>query len=207
MFCEKCGTTIAEGQTVCPNCGTSTLGTPKAKKINPMIHIILGVMIVAVVACIVVMLVSTRVTYKEQALEEQTENEIAMEKKEVKSPNVQQVNLSILSTKVGEPEEEPENLETESEYIFEDSNVRFLEEDEIYALTKEEMRIARNEIYARLGRKFTDEALQEYFEGKSWYEPIYEAKEFDSMGDDIFNEYEFANKNLISEIEAELGYK
>ena len=53
-------------------------------------------------------------------------------------------------------------MQTESEYIFEDSNERFLEAEEIYALTEEEMRIARNEIYARLGRKFTDETLQEY---------------------------------------------
>lgn len=209
MFCEKCGTTIAEGQVACPNCGAGTLGVPKAKKINPMIHIILGVMIVAVIAGIVVLLVSTRVSYKEQALENQTEDEIVTEGMEVKSPNVQQVNLSILSTIASEPVEEPESeiSETESEYIFEDSNARFLEEDEIYALTQEEMRIARNEIYARLGRKFTDEALQEYFESKSWYEPIYDTEEFDSMGDDVFNEYEFANKNLISEIEAELGYK
>lgn len=210
MFCEKCGTTIAEGQATCPNCGASAVTAPKSKKINPIIHVILGVLIVGIVACIVIMLVSTKVTYKEQELDVQTEEDVARESVEVKSPNVQQLNLSVLSTIASEPvaeaEPETETLETESEYIFEDSDSRFLEEDEIYALTQEEMRIARNEIYARLGRKFTDEALQEYFDSKSWYAPLLEPEEFDELGDDIFNEYEFANKNLIAEIEKELGY-
>jgi hypothetical protein len=33
-------------------------------------------------------------------------------------------------------------------------------------------RLARNEIYARYGRVFRDEALQEYFNSKSWYKNL-----------------------------------
>lgn len=208
MFCDKCGTEIVGGQTKCPNCGTDV--RESSKKINPIIHIILGILIVAVVAGIVTMLITTRVSYKEQQLDVKEDIAASAEaSEEVLSPNIQKVDMSIVSKRVSAPavEAEQEELQTESEYIFEDSNERFLEAEEIYALTEEEMRIARNEIYARLGRKFTDETLQEYFESKSWYTPIYEAEEFDSMGDDIFNEYEFANKDLISEIESELGYR
>ena len=207
MFCDKCGTEIVGGQTKCPNCGTDTL--KPSKKINPIIHIILGVLIVTVVAGIVTMLFTTRVSYKEQELDTKAESAEAEETFEIKSPNIQKVDLSIVSTRVSGPtvEAEQDDEQIEGDYIFADSNERFLTEEEVYALTKEEMRIARNEIYARLGRKFTDEALQEYFDSKSWYTPIYEAEEFDRMGDDIFNEYEFANKDLISKIESELGYK
>jgi len=49
--------------------------------------------------------------------------------------------------------------------------------------------------------------LNEYFNSKSWYQPLYTGEEMDEMGDAIFNEYEYANKNLIAEIEEELGYR
>lgn len=35
-----------------------------------------------------------------------------------------------------------------------------------------ELRIARNEIYARHGYIFQDESLQKYFDNKSWYTPV-----------------------------------
>lgn len=38
--------------------------------------------------------------------------------------------------------------------------------------------MARNEIYARHGRKFKDKTLQKYFDEKSWYEGEYEPDEF-----------------------------
>lgn len=37
--------------------------------------------------------------------------------------------------------------------------------------TCEELRILRNAIYARHGRKFKSRDLQEYFESKDWYKP------------------------------------
>ena len=44
---------------------------------------------------------------------------------------------------------------------------------------QEKLSIARNEIYARHGRMFDTEWLQEYFDSKPWYEGIYSAADFD----------------------------
>lgn len=55
--------------------------------------------------------------------------------------------------------------EEEAEYILPESASRLLTEADLENLTQEDLRIARNEIYARHGRKFLDEGLQEYFNG------------------------------------------
>ena len=68
---------------------------------------------------------------------------------------------------------------TESEIPFEDSymipgsDVRYVTMEDVAGFSKEEVRIAINELYARHGRMFRAEELQEYFNAKSWYEPIY----------------------------------
>jgi hypothetical protein len=59
-----------------------------------------------------------------------------------------------------------------------DSSSRLLTEADLEGLTKDELALARNEIYARHGRKFQNRQMREYFESKSWYEPIYEPSEF-----------------------------
>ena len=49
------------------------------------------------------------------------------------------------------------------------SNTRALTDNDLQNLSSEELRIARNEIYARHGRRFRDEALQAHFDAQSWY--------------------------------------
>ncbi|MGL5434024.1 MAG: YARHG domain-containing protein [Lachnospiraceae bacterium] len=88
------------------------------------------------------------------------------------------------------------------DYILPESDSRFYTEKEIRALSKEQLRLARNEIYARHGRKFAATDLQQYFNEKSWYSPIYEVDYFDAKGDELFNEYELANRDLITAVEA-----
>ncbi len=90
---------------------------------------------------------------------------------------------------------------TGSEYILPESSTRYYSREELEALTDEELYYARNEIYARLGRKFNTDELQQYFSAKSWYVPRYEPAEFDRMGESAFNPYELANINLIKSIE------
>jgi hypothetical protein len=57
------------------------------------------------------------------------------------------------------------------DFIFPDSNVRLIDTEEIKNLSAEEMRIARNEIYARYGYVFQSEDLNKYFQSKDWYAP------------------------------------
>lgn len=91
-----------------------------------------------------------------------------------------------------------------SDYILPESNTRYLELSDLEGMTAEECRLARNELYARHGRKFDDEYLQAYFESKEWYEGTIDAKDFDES---VLNEYEFANRDLIVEYETEQGYR
>lgn len=92
---------------------------------------------------------------------------------------------------------------SDGNYILPESNSRYYTKEELSGLTDHELYLARNEIYARLGRKFNSEELQNYFAGKAWYHPQYEPASFDAQGDSIFNPYELVNRDLLSEIEKE----
>ena len=91
-----------------------------------------------------------------------------------------------------------------SEWIFYDSDSRYLSEYELYGFTKDQCRFARNEIYARRGRKFDTKEVREYFESKSWYKGTIDSSKFDSTVK--FNPYESANIKLIEDYEKKMGY-
>lgn len=52
-------------------------------------------------------------------------------------------------------------------------STRLLTEDDIRGLSKQDLRILRNEIYARHGYIFKSKDLREYFSAKPWYNPQY----------------------------------
>ena len=56
------------------------------------------------------------------------------------------------------------------DYILADSQYTKLVETQLYGLSKSDLRIARNEIYARHGYIFESADLQNYFSSQSWYE-------------------------------------
>ncbi len=89
-------------------------------------------------------------------------------------------------------EQNENNSEKDGDYILSGSDTRYCEPKEIEALTDEELRLARNEIYARHGRKFKDVGLKDYFSSKSWYTP-----ERDDVPDSELNVYETANRDMI----------
>ena len=94
--------------------------------------------------------------------------------------------------------------ESDSEYLLADSDSRYLTEDDLAGFTAEQCRLARNEIYARHGRRFSDPALQRYFDSLSWYNGTIEPSDFN---DNVFNSYERANCILIIDYEREHGYR
>ena len=67
------------------------------------------------------------------------------------------------------------------DYVFPMSDQVLLTEEDVAPILddQEKLSIARNEIYARHGRMFDTEWLQEYFDSKPWYEGIYNAADFD----------------------------
>lgn len=91
----------------------------------------------------------------------------------------------------------------DANYILPESNIRMLTISDLYLLTAEECRLARNEIYARHGRIFRDQALQNYFESKDWYRGTIHPDDFD---EEILTQIEVANRDLIVQYEEMRGY-
>ncbi len=58
------------------------------------------------------------------------------------------------------------------QFVFPNSSIQKLEDYHVMNLSNNELRIARNEIYARHGRVFENEYLQNYFDSCSWYQAI-----------------------------------
>ena len=58
--------------------------------------------------------------------------------------------------------------------------------------------LAKNEIYARHGYIFKNEALYNYFMGCVWYNPTCKAEDFD---DSVLNEYEKANLEILASMD------
>lgn len=86
------------------------------------------------------------------------------------------------------------------DYILPNSNRVYLTESDLAGLTDYELYLARNEIFARLGREFKNEDLQHYFNSKSWYRGVYSPDEFDKWGPEL-NSYEKKNTELIMGVE------
>lgn len=55
------------------------------------------------------------------------------------------------------------------DYLLQNSGTALLTENDLAGMSAEQLRLARNEIYARHGRTFKDAELQNYFNSKSWY--------------------------------------
>ena len=101
-------------------------------------------------------------------------------------------------------QETEKNQKQQSDYqkldykVFEDSSERLLEWSDIYMLSNEDIRIAKNEIYARHGYIFKDENLKNYFMGQLWYIPSVKAEEFD---DSVFSDIEKRNLELLNRLD------
>ena len=54
-------------------------------------------------------------------------------------------------------------------YLISDSNSRVISESELQNLTPWQLKVARNEIYARHGRAFVHKDLSCYFANQAWY--------------------------------------
>lgn len=89
----------------------------------------------------------------------------------------------------------------DEEYIFPDSDKRYLDESDVAGMSAQELAYGRNEIYARYGRDFNAQELKDYFSGKSWYTVSYSADDFPY---DSLNEYEKYNAKFLKQEEEAL---
>ena len=97
----------------------------------------------------------------------------------------------------------PEKLSAASgDYVLADSASRAYSESELSSLTDYQLFLARNEIYARHGRRFKNAELQRYFSSKPWYTPLYEP---DAFSDDLLSSVEKQNAEAMLAIERSRG--
>ena len=84
-------------------------------------------------------------------------------------------------------------------------NTSYISQSEVENMSREELNLTLNEIYARRGRIFDDPTLSAYFNSKDWYTPKYTAAEFSKNV--TFNEYEQANLQLLINEQEKRGYR
>lgn len=102
---------------------------------------------------------------------------------------------------VEQQEELPEETVDLSEYVLPNSDTKKYTREELDKLSVEELRLARNELFARYGTYFGVSDLDDYFNSKSWYTPKVSVSEFYDTYE--MNEVELANLRLIRQLEDE----
>lgn len=123
------------------------------------------------------------------------QNEDDLQEEEMQEDNTQE------DESRDEVREEDTQVEKDSTYILPDSNTRKLTRADLQGLSKEKLRLARNEIFARHGMIFGKPDLDAYFGEKSWYTPTYS---YDDFHDKVeMSAIEEANIALINQVEEE----
>lgn len=91
----------------------------------------------------------------------------------------------------------------DNDYIF-NSNKEIITTAYLDTLSKDQIRLVLNEMYARHGYNFTKEPYLSYFASKPWYIPMYETSEETEL---YFNEIEMQNKIIIINYETAKGWR
>jgi len=89
--------------------------------------------------------------------------------------------------------------ENEIKGDFPEASASVLTDEDLRNKIPWELRVMRNEIFARLGYKFKSEEMRDYFLNKSWYIPLY-----DNV-DGLLSKTETENIELIKRYEKYLG--
>lgn len=92
----------------------------------------------------------------------------------------------------------PANTATNNYYIIEGSDSRYVTVDDLSGLSSWELKCARNEIYARHGRLFDNDNLQNYFNSQAWYSGTVSPSNF---SESVLNKYEKSNIDFIKKYE------
>ena len=90
-------------------------------------------------------------------------------------------------------------IKSRGEYLLPNSSDEYLGWEDVEDLTVPQLRIARNEIYAREGYSFGKPEIARYFNYKNWYHPV------PNFSESYLNVYESYNVQLIVEEENRRG--
>ncbi len=219
--CKQCGKPITSGTRFCKHCGSPVeikiepvqevrkVERVESKKEEPKKTRSKSISTIITITTIVIMIVV--VVFASQRLKEDyysdnqnyIDNDSYNDENNFEQEEYKNQNVVIDEDEYEETTDEQETAQSD-DYILASSDSKYLNKADLYGLSAEECRLARNEIYARHGRMFKDAALQEYFESFDWYYPTIQPDDFEES---MLNEYEIANRDLIVEYELEQGYR
>lgn len=208
-FCMKCGAPVEDMES------REKTAASKPRKSKLWLIVIIGVIVLAGAGSIIYMVVGQNDNKKVasdlkadlDAAEDkasQSKTEETKEAEETKKATADTSEEAIEAEQSADPTEEAgegltgsdsqASVNQNSEYVIPDSNTRLLTAADLNGLTKDELRLARNEIFARYGRRFKDQELQAYFDSKSWYRGTIDPDDFN---DDTISEIEKKNAEFI----------
>ncbi|MCE2570537.1 YARHG domain-containing protein [Motilimonas eburnea] len=99
--------------------------------------------------------------------------------KEVVLSDIEKYNVELLqhyevarTNKANITQRAQQSIQFRGDYLIPDSDIRLLEQAELMKYSQQELRLIRNEIFARHGFVFQSAELNEYFLKKPWYHPL-----------------------------------
>lgn len=164
----------------------------KDKKTNVWVPvtIIMGILLVALIVLTVVMVVTGRSAGNTGSSSnyhaDSTQSDV---KPQDSDPYLQDTDLDTFSIGGSSDSDDSSSsdnaeaaeaaMEDSDGYILPNSDSKKLTKADLEGLTAQQLTYAKNEIYARYGRTFKSSELQDYFNGKDWYEPNEDFKDED----------------------------
>lgn len=205
MLCPKCGAEVRDDDTFCDQCGYSL---KKRKRAFLPVIVTLALIFIAAGGTAAWIVMDDYHTLEEvQAQYQETRNSL-MEENITIVQSAQDESVSEggtaekQETDVQESEAENAQMSEQDQYILPESNSRYLTDSDIDGMSLREINYAKNEIYARHGRKFKSVELQTYFDSKSWYTGKYEPADFDeNYSSSMLNTYEKKNAEFLRDKE------
>jgi uncharacterized Zn finger protein (UPF0148 family) len=224
MFCYKCGYELKDGTNFCGQCGSknkytslipikkdqtfeaattskvfndkpTTSSELNTKQNKHKSLIILGVLILVLsigFGSYYMSISKFFSTKSKNSKETSTENKVT-----TKNDTTDKDSTVKIDAVAPANETETTNDDSTGLYILPKSGSEKLLDSDLSILTKEDLTLARNEIYARHGLVFKGDTFKSYFSNKSWYTPNSNFKASDGELDNI----ELYNIQLISKYE------
>ena len=215
-FCEKCGKEIKDGDRFCTRCGAEVKSLPMTsvkekptdiksdkkskKKLVVIISAASAVAVVLAVCAIVFVPKMFRNNENEQYKPLQTIEITTQQETTQQSSTIIQNTTEPESFDKGssDADDDYDDYYDDEDYILPDSGTRKLTNSDLAGLDADELELARNEIYARAGRRFNTEYIQDYFDDKWWYVGTIAPEDFT---EDMLNDVEKYNVNFIRNYE------
>lgn len=223
MICKRCGAKIEKGNFFCSKCGRS-LGTvseveelmkaDSGRKRNRNIVIAIAVLVMCGVGYSAInafhggdnsMVIESSPT----TVPESTAKTVLSEPTPQPVDEMPAITETDLPSETNTENQPINDVSIESTAVLDDtyiypSDTQLFTEEFLSTLNRKQARLARNELYARHGLVFGYEDLQSFFEGKSWYVPDPNAREYRIYKS--FSEIEYKNHKMIVNYEKKKGW-